>query len=360
MGRVFNFSPGPAMLPLPVLERVQHELLDWEGRGVSVLEVSHRGAPFMQEVAASLKQRLRTLIAVPDTHEILFFAGGATGQFSAIPMNLSANQQPAYVVSGNWSRKAFGEAQRLSGALAVTDNADLHGRSLAPMNDWALPEEASYLYYTDNETVNGLLISSTPDVSYPIVCDMTSSLLTEPLDVSRYGLIMASAQKNIGPAGLTVVIMRRDLCERVEMAQTPMTMSYAKALKADSLGNTPCTFAWYVADLVCEWVESEGGVAVMEQRKLERSTILYDYIDSSDFYACHVDPSMRSTINVVFELRDKSLQQQFLDQATQAGLHALKGHRAVGGCRASMYNAMPVEGAHALIDFMDAFAKKNG
>lgn len=359
MDRVFNFSPGPAMLPLPVLERVQQELLDWQGRGVSVLEVSHRGAPFMEEVATSLKQRLRMLLAVPDTHEILFFASGATGQFSSIPMNLAAQQQPAYVVSGNWSRKAFGEAQHLRGALAVTDNADLQGRSLAPMSDWALPEEAAYLYYTDNETVNGLLIPEAPDVPYPVVCDMTSSLLTEPLDVSRYGLIMASAQKNIGPAGLTVVIVRRDLCERVEMAQTPMTMSYATALKADSLGNTPCTFAWYVANLVCEWVENEGGVAAMEQRKLERSTILYDYIDSSDFYVCHIAPSMRSTINVVFELRDESLQQQFLDEATQAGLHALKGHRSVGGCRASMYNAMPIEAAHALVSFMEDFAVKN-
>jgi len=359
MGRVFNFSPGPAMLPLPVLEKVQRDLVDWEGRGVSVIEVSHRGKDF-SAVVASLKQRMRDLLAVPDTHEILFFAGGATTQFSAIPMNLASEKQAAYVVSGNWSRKAFGEAKRLSGAVAVTDNADLHGRSLAPMSEWALPDEAAYLYYTDNETVNGLFIPEMPDVSYPVVCDMTSSLLSQPINVSRYGVIIASAQKNIGPAGMTVVIVRRDLCERVEMPQTPMTMSYAKALKADSLGNTPCTFAWYVADLVCEWVQQEGGLKEMEKRKCGRSRLLYDYIDASDFYHCHVDPAMRSKINVVFELRDDSLQQQFLDEATQAGLHALKGHRVVGGCRASMYNAMPVEGAYALVDFMDAFAKKNG
>lgn len=359
MGRVYNFSPGPAILPLPVLEQAQRDLVDWEGRGVSVLEVSHRGKDFT-EIITSLKQRMRHLLAVPETHDILFFSGGATTQFSAIPLNLAAQKQAAYVVSGNWSRKAFGEAERLCDAVSVTDNAGLNGRSLASVSDWALPDEAAYLYYTDNETVNGLLIPEIPKVSYPLVCDMTSSLLTEPVDVSRYGLIMASAQKNIGPAGMTVVIMHRDLCDRVAMPQTPMTLSYSKALQADSLGNTPCTFAWYVADLVCEWVEKEGGVVAMEQRKLERSTLLYDYIDNSDFYHCQVDPAMRSTINVVFGLRDESLQQLFLDEAARVGLHALKGHRAVGGCRASMYNAMPVEGAQALVDFMARFSRNQG
>ncbi len=357
--RAYNFSAGPGMLPLPVLEQVQRDIVDWGDRGVSIIEVSHRSKPFGL-IMDSLRERIRRLLSVPATHEILFCAGGAASQFAAIPLNLAAKQSGAYVVSGHWSRKALKQAQRFTNPAVVTDNQDLSGLSMAPVGEWSFPKDAAYLCYTDNETVNGLLLPSLPKMPYPVVCDMTSSLFTGEVDWSSHDLVVASAQKNIGPAGITLLIIRRDLCDRETMPQTPIPLSYAELLKADSMPNTPCTFALYVCELVCQWMEDEGGVSEMSRRREERSKVMYDVIDSDPLYTSNLDPSYRSSINVVFQLADESLQDTFLGQAKHAGFHALKGHRVVGGCRASMYNAMPVKGAYALADFMRDFSKRHG
>ena len=358
MSRVLNFSAGPAGLPLPVLEQAREELLSWQGRGLSVMEDSHRGRHFI-ELAEQSERDLRALLSIPQDYSVLFMQGGATLQFATIPMTLAREGQGVdYLITGHWGRKATAEAGKLRPVRVVADGESLSYRSVPAQEEWAPARDAAYLHYTANETLHGLEIHSPPDVDYaPLVCDMSSTLLSRPIAVERFGLIYACAQKNLGPAGVTVVIMRPDLMERVP-EDTPLAFNYRKIAAAGSMLNTPATFAWYVASLVFRWVAGQGGVEGMAERNLRKAEFLYDFIDGSDFYANPVNPRWRSWMNVPFTLADSELDARFLQTAEEQGLYGLKGHRAVGGMRASIYNAMPEEGVRALVSFMQEFARK--
>lgn len=353
---VFNFSPGPAAMPEEVMQQVAAEFLNYRDTGVSIVEMSHRG-PEMKEVAERLFANLRQVLAVPDDYEIVLSAGGGQGQFSAIPLNLSVDySSAAYLVSGHWSRKAFKEGQRYTNAVCVADAANLDHNALQPVSEWSIPDDAAYLYCCDNETVHGVMLPEAPAVDVPVVCDMTSSLLSKPVDWSRYDLVMAGCQKNMAPAGMTVVVIKKELMERHPHPFTPSVLNYQGLAKNDSMPNTPATFSWYFANLVCEWVIQQGGVEEMQRRAVEKSALLYDCIDRHDFYSNQVDPAYRSTINVCFNMADKTREIEFLKGAEELGLLSLKGHRAVGGFRANLYNAVPLEGVQKLVAFMDEFA----
>lgn len=358
MDRIFNFSAGPANLPLAVLEQAREELLSWQGRGLSVMEDSHRGRQFT-ELAEQSERDLRSLLAIPDEYAVLFMQGGATLQFATIPMTMACEgQRVDYLISGHWGRKASSEAAMLRPLRVVADGKALQYRSVPAREEWVSGEDAAYFHYTANETLHGLEIDPPPDVDYaPLVCDMSSTLLSRPIPVDRFGLIYACAQKNLGPAGVTVVIIRRDLLERVP-ANTPVALNYRKIADAGSMLNTPATFPWYIASLVFRWVGEQGGLAGMAQRNRRKANYLYGYIDGSDFYANHVDPNWRSWMNVPFTLADPELNGHFLETSEAQGLYGLKGHRAVGGMRASIYNAMPEEGVTALVSFMEEFERK--
>ncbi len=358
MSRIFNFSAGPAGLPLPVLEQARDELLSWQGRGLSVMEDSHRGRPFV-ELAEQSERDLRTLLSIPEEYAVLFMQGGATLQFATIPMTLAREGQGVdYLITGHWARKAAAEAARLRPVRVIADGEELGYRSIPAQESWKAGEDAAYLHYTANETLHGLEIDPPPDVDYaPLVCDMSSTLLSRPIPVERFGLIYACAQKNIGPAGVTVVILRPDLLERVP-EDTPLALNYRRIAAAGSLLNTPATFPWYVASLVFRWVADQGGIAGMAERNRRKSAFLYDYIDSSAFFTNHVDPEWRSWMNVPFTLADSALDARFLKTAEEQGLYGLKGHRAVGGMRASIYNAMPEQGVQALVSFMKEFERR--
>ena len=358
MDRIFNFSAGPANLPLAVLEQAREELLSWQGRGLSVMEDSHRGRPFI-ELAEQSERDLRELLAIPDEYAVLFMQGGATLQFATIPMTLAREGQGVdYLITGHWGRKASSEAAGLRPLRVVADGEALQYRSVPAREEWAPGEDAAYFHYTANETLHGLEIGAPPDVGHaPLVCDMSSTLLSRPVPVDRFGLIYACAQKNLGPAGVTVVIIRRDLLERVP-ENTPLAFNYRKIAAAGSMLNTPATFSWYVASLVFRWVAGQGGVAGMARRNRRKAMRLYDYIDGSGFYANHVDPDWRSWMNVPFTLADPELNGAFLETSEAEGLYGLKGHRAVGGMRASIYNAMPEEGVEALVAFMEEFERR--
>ena len=358
MDRIFNFSAGPANLPLAVLEQAREELLSWQGRGLSVMEDSHRARPFV-ELAEQSEQDLRTLLDISGDYAVLFMQGGATLQFAAIPMTLAAEGQGVdYLITGHWGRKASAEAAKLRPLQVVADGATLHYRSAPARRSWVLGEGAAYFHYTANETLHGLEIDPPPDIGHaPLVCDMSSTLLSRPIPVNRFGLIYACAQKNLGPAGVTVVIIRRDLLERVP-ANTPLALNYRRIAAAGSMLNTPATFPWYVASLVFRWVAGQGGLSAMAESNRRKAGHLYDYIDRSDFYANPVNPAWRSWMNVPFTLADEQLNGAFLEASEAEGLYGLKGHRAVGGMRASIYNAMPEEGVQALVSFMEEFARK--
>ena len=358
MDRIFNFSAGPANLPLAVLEQAREELLSWQGRGLSVMEDSHRGRQFI-ELAEQSERDLRELLAIPDEYAVLFMQGGATLQFATIPMTLAGEGQGVdYLITGHWGRKASSEAAGIRPLRVVADGEALQYRSVPARDEWAQGEDAAYFHYTANETLHGLEIDRPPDVDHaPLVCDMSSTLLSRPIPVDRFGLIYACAQKNIGPAGVTVVIIRHDLLERVPR-NTPLAFNYRKIAAAGSMLNTPATFPWYVASLVFRWVAGQGGVAGMAERNRRKAMRLYDYIDGSGFYANHVDPEWRSWMNVPFTLADPELNGTFLEASEAEGLYGLKGHRAVGGMRASIYNAMPEEGIEALVGFMEEFERK--
>lgn len=358
MDRIYNFSAGPASLPLPVLEQARAELLSWQGRGLSVMEDSHRGRHFI-ELAERSERDLRALLSIPDDYAVLFMQGGATLQFATIPMTLAGEGQGVdYLITGHWGRKAAAEARKLRPVRVVADGEPLRYRSVPAAADWTPGEGAAYLHYTANETLHGLEIDPPPEVDYaPLVCDMSSTLLSRPIPVERLGLIYACAQKNLGPAGVTVVIIRPDLLERVP-EDTPLAFNYRRIAAAGSMLNTPATFPWYVASLVFRWVAEQGGVAAMAERNRRKAELLYDCIDDSDFYANPVDPRSRSWMNVPFTLADSSLDARFLETAGEQGLYGLKGHRAVGGMRASIYNAMPEEGVRALARFMEEFERR--
>lgn len=344
------------MLPPSVMARLQTDFGDWCHSGLSIMEVSHRGPEF-RAVAADLLARFRRLLQVPANYEILLLPGGAQLQFAGIPMNLAGQgERVDYAITGHWSRLAAKEAQRYADLRVVVDMHDTHCRGIAPVDAWDCSDQAAYCYYTDNETVNGVEFSSIPEgIATDLVCDMSSNILSRPVDVSRFGLLFACSQKNLGPAGLTLVIIRQDLLARAPSPFTPSIMSYALQQEKESMKNTPVTFAWYVVSLVLEWIEAQGGLAAMDALAKQRANLLYDYIDSSDRYENLIDPAVRSRMNVVFTLKDASQQAAFLREADTAGLKFLKGHVAVGGMRASLYNAMPVSGVERLIDFMDAF-----
>ena len=360
MKTVYNFAPGPAMLPRPVMKKAQQEFLDWNGTGMSVMEVSHRSKEFIA-LAEESEADLRDILGIPGNYKVLFMQGGATSQFAMVPMNLLQGGKSAdYIHTGSWSVKAGKEAQR-HGKVRVAATSKAQNYMTIPDRDtWQLDKDAAYVYICTNETIGGVEFQSIPDVgSVPLVADMTSHALSRPVDVSKFGIIIAGSQKNIGPAGLVIVIIREDLIG-AESAHLPSLMDYAHMAANESMSNTPPTFSWYIAALVFKWIKAEGGLAVMEKYAIKRSDKLYTAIDASGFYHNPVDKRYRSRMNVTFTLVDANLDGKFVQEAKAAGLEALKGHRSVGGIRASIYNAMPMEGVDALISFMQEFERKNG
>jgi phosphoserine aminotransferase len=360
MTRVYNFSAGPAALPVEVLEQLRDEMLDWRGQGMSVMEMSHRGKAFVG-IAERAEADLRELLAIPANYKVLFLQGGATAQFAAVPMNIAKPDAVAdYVNTGAWSKKAIGEAKRY---LKVNVAADAGGNysTVPPRSGWKLTPGAAYVHYTPNETIGGVEFHSVPDVGdVPLVADMSSTILSRPIDVSRFGVIYAGAQKNIGPAGLVVVIVRDDLLGRAR-PDTPTVFDW-KAMAADgSMLNTPATYSWYVAGAVFQWIKRQGGLAGMEKLNRAKSGKLYAAIENSGgFYRNPVAPDCRSWMNVPFTLPSADLDQPFLDGAKAAGLVTLAGHRSVGGMRASLYNAMPMAGVDALVQYMAEFQRLKG
>ena len=360
MERIYNFSPGPATLPTSVLERARDELLNWRSTGMSVMEVSHRGKEFL-ELAERSVATIRELLAIPDNYRILFLQGGATMQFAALPLNLASSGDIAdYVTTGNWGVKAVGEARRYLRANEAATGRDGNFTSIPDPATWRVSDDARYLHLVANETVVGVEFHEVPEVSdAPIVADMSSTLLSRPVDISRFGVIYAGAQKNIGPPGVTVVIVREDLLGRAR-PETPTVVNYQVMADTDSMSNTPPTFAWYVAGLVLEWVREQGGLEAMAERNHRKASKLYAVIDGSDFFDNPVDPACRSWMNIPFTLADTSLDAVFLKESAEAGLANLKGHRLVGGMRASIYNALPEAGVDALIAFMSDFEARHG
>lgn len=360
MARIFNFSAGPAVLPEEVLQQAREELLDWHGSGMSVMEMSHRGEEFMS-IAAEAEADLRQLLAVPSNYKVLFMQGGATAQFALVPMNLLGEYGSAdYVDTGQWSSKAIQEARRYGKvSVAASSQADRYS-SVPAQAQWRLDPKAAYLHYTSNETIGGVEFHWIPRTGeVPLVCDMSSDILSRPLDVSRFGLIYAGAQKNIGPAGVTLVIVRDDLLERA-LPVTPSVFHYKAQAAAESMLNTPPTFGVYIAGLTFKWLKAQGGLAAIERRNIDKAALVYELLDQTEFYRCPVRKEDRSRMNIAFTLRDATLDGTFLKEAKAQGLAELKGHRSVGGMRASLYNAMPVEGVHALVDFMRDFERRHG
>lgn len=358
--RVHNFAAGPAALPLEVLERAQSELTSYSGLGMSVMELSHRSTEFVA-VATGAEQLLRDLLQIPDGYTVLFLQGGATGQFAAVPLNLTApGDRVDYVHTGSWAKKAIAEAGKYAEVTVLADEKESN-YSRTPAEGTLVPSEgAAYLHYTANETIGGVEFPYIPDTGdVPLVADFSSSIASQPLDVSRFGLIYAGAQKNLGPAGLTVVIVRDDLVGRAR-PETPSVLDYGAMAAADSMLNTPPTFAWYLLGLTLQWITDQGGLAAVGERNERKARTLYAAIDGSDFYSNPVDPASRSRMNVPFLLADSQLEQEFLTRAREAGLVNLEGHRSVGGMRASIYNATSQESVEALVDFLGEFERSHG
>ncbi len=360
MASVINFSPGPAALPREVMQQAQNEFLDWRGTGMSVMEVSHRSAEFI-ELAAQSEADLRELMAIPDNYRVLFLQGGATLQFCAVPLNLASPEQTAdYVITGSWGKKAKSEGERFVQINVAADAADSSYTTVPDPQSWQLSEGATYLHLTPNETIGGVEMHEIPNVSdAPVVADMSSTLLSRPVDVSRFGVIYAGAQKNVGQAGLTLVIVRDDLLGHASQ-QTPGITNYKVMADKDSMWNTPPTYAWYMASLVFRWLKEQGGLQVISDRNDVKAAKLYAAIDGSGFYSNPVDVRYRSRMNIPFTLQDAALDAVFLQESKEAGLVNLKGHRSVGGMRASIYNAIPEQGVDALTAFMANFENRHG
>ena len=359
MTQTYNFSAGPAMLPKEVLLKIQSELIEYEKSKASVMEISHRGVDFM-EAAEKSENDFRELLDIPDNYKVLFLQGGASAQFSMVPINLLRGGSLAnYANTGHWSVKAIAEAKRYCNVNICTDGTDNNFTDIEEFENWSIDEEASYLHYTPNETIAGLEFDYIPEVEMPIAADMSSTILSRPIDVSKYGVIYAGAQKNIGPSGLTIVIVREDLIGDVVKGQ-PKLFDYSTQANNDSMFNTPATFPWYAAGRVFEWLKEQGGLKAMQKINQIKAETLYKAIDNSDFYSNPVSIKYRSWMNIPFLLADENLNSKFLEQSKDAGLLALKGHRSVGGMRASIYNAMPQEGVDALISFMNDFEKDFG
>ena len=358
--QIWNFGAGPAMLPPEVLLQAKSELTDWHGCGLSILEMSHRGNEFIS-VASEAEANFRRLLAIPADYKVLFLQGGATAQFAAIPLNLLRGKQAAdYIVTGEWSRKAHAEAGRYCRANVAASSKETGFDRIPPPSGWNLSPDAAYVHVCTNETIGGVEFHWVPDtVGVPLVADMSSHILSRPIDVARYGVIYAGAQKNIGPAGLAIVIIREDLLGGAAPT-TPGVLDYTQQAGAESMLNTPPTFAVYLAGLTFKWLLAKGGLAAMERENIAKAKLLYDFLDGQDFYSNPVAPSDRSRMNVPFRLRQDSLDGRFLEEAEARGLTQLKGHRSVGGMRASIYNAMPIEGVRALVDFLADFSRRHG
>ena len=362
---IYNFSAGPAVLPKEVLLQAQAELPDWHASGMSVMEMSHRGKEYMS-IQAQAEADLRELMGIPANYKVLFLQGGASQQFAMIPMNLLRGKASAdYVNTGEWSKKAISEAKKYGAVNVVATGADKNFSYIPAFETWKRDPDAAYLHFTPNETIGGVEFNCLPPIDntpggVPLVADMSSNILSRPVDVNKYGLIYAGAQKNIGPAGLTLAIVREDLIGQT-VAGTPTMLDYKTHADNDSMYNTPPTYGIYIAGLVFQWLKKNGGIAAMEQTNIAKAKLLYTTIDASNgFYNCPVALPDRSRMNVPFTLKDASLDGDFLKQADARGLLQLKGHRSVGGMRASIYNAMPLAGVQTLVDFMNEFAKKNG
>jgi len=358
--RKFNFCAGPAALPEPVLQQAQRELLDWSGLGCSVMEVSHRSPEFVQ-VAEQAEQDLRDLLNVPGNYKVLFLQGGATGQFSAVPWNLlgAGSRKADFIHSGQWAAKAIREARRY-GEVNVIASSEDHNFNYAPSADsWKQSRDAAYLHYTPNETIGGVEFDYVPEVDCPLVADMSSNILSQPIPVEKFGVIYAGAQKNIGPSGIAVALVRDDLLDRA-LDNIPRSLSWKVAADAGSMDNTPPTFAWYLSGLVFQWLKAQGGVEAMAIQADLKSKMLYEFLDNSAFYSSPVEVGSRSRMNVPFVLSDAGLDKLFLEESEEAGLLSLKGHRSVGGMRASLYNAVPLEAVEALVAFMADFETRRG
>jgi len=359
MTRKYNFCAGPAALPEAVLEQAKAELSDWQGRGLSVMEMSHRSKEFV-EIAARAERDFRELLNIGDDYAVLFLQGGASMQFAAVPLNLFDGKDVAdYVHTGQWSSKAIKEAKRYGKVNVVASAEDTNFSSVPAFDTWKLSEDAAYLHYIANETIGGVEFSFTPKVKAPLVADMSSTILSRPINVNHFGAIYAGAQKNIGPAGLTIVIVRRDLLGK-SLSSCPTMLDYKTAADNDSMYNTPPTFAWYLAGLVFQWLKDLGGLTEMEKINRRKAEKLYGYIDNSGFYRNPVEVQSRSLMNIPFVLADEKFDKLFLSGAEQANLLNLAGHRSVGGMRASIYNAVPEAAVDALIAYMKDFAQRNG
>lgn len=360
MTKIYNFCAGPAMLPTPVMQQAQAEFLDWQSMGCSVMEISHRSKEYIA-LAEAAEQDLRDLLNVPTNYKVLFAHGGGRGQFSAVPMNLKERGDTAdYLLSGSWSKGALEEANKFIKTNVVGEVIQQDGLStIASITPQNVNPNSAYFHYCPNETVDGFEINTIPDCGdLPIVADMSSNILSKPIDVAKFGVIYAGAQKNIGPSGLSVVIVRDDLLD-FAMPHTPTFMHYQTMANNHSMFNTPPTYSWYLAGLVFKWLKAQGGLENMAIKNAEKATLLYQCIDQSDFYLNKVHPDFRSKMNVTFHLPNTDLDKKFLQESEQAGLVALKGHRNLGGMRASIYNAMPIEGVKALTEFMGDFAKRH-
>ncbi|WP_448384613.1 3-phosphoserine/phosphohydroxythreonine transaminase [Desulfosoma sp.] len=358
--RIYNFNPGPAMLPLPVLEEAKEELLNYKGSGMSILEISHRSALF-ENVLQSAIARVKRLLQLDDRYHVLFMQGGASLQFTLVPMNLASDAAPVdYVDTGTWSTKAIKEARLLGKNVRVVASSEDKEYTYIPETIPVNPD-AAYLHITSNNTIRGTQYRAFPNAgTVPLVSDMSSDIFSRVFDPAPFGLIYAGAQKNVGPAGVTLVILRQDMLDRVP-ANLPTMFKYTTHAEKNSLYNTPPCFAIYMVELVLKWLEETvGGLAAMEAINRQKASLLYDYLDSQDFYRGTAQPASRSWMNVTFRLPSADLEKKFIDESQKAGLGGLKGHRSVGGCRASLYNAMPVEGVRALVDFMKDFVQRNG
>lgn len=358
MKQIFNFSAGPAVLPKPVLQRAQAEMLDWHGSGMSVMEMSHRGKEFTS-ILEKTEADLRTLMAIPSNYKVLFLQGGAIAENAMIPLNLLNGGEADYVVTGSWSKRSVEDASAY-GKINVIASSEADKFTHVPAySSWKLNKDAAYLHICTNETINGVEFDGLPDAgNVPIVADMSSHILSRPVDVSKYGVIYGGAQKNIGPAGLCIVIVREDLLGRASKL-TPAVFNWKTQAENQSMINTPPTYSIYIAGLVFEWLLEQGGVAAIEQKNIAKAKLLYDYIDATDFYSNNIAISNRSRMNIPFRLKDESLNDAFLKGAAEHGLLQLKGHRIVGGMRASIYNAMAIDGVQALVSYMQDFESKH-
>lgn len=356
--RVFNFSAGPSTLPVPVLEKAAKQMLNYENSGMSVMEMSHRSSSYL-DIFKKTKDLLKKVMNVPDDYKIVFIQGGATQQFSMVPLNLLKNGKADYIITGSFSKKAANEAKKYGEINIAYDGSVNNFKHIPTQDELKLDPEASYVHLCSNNTIYGTEWKYVPETNgVPIIADMSSNILSKPIDVSKYGMIYAGAQKNMGIAGLGVAIIKEELLQKVP-AKTPVLLDYQLMIDNDSMYNTPPAYAIYVLGLVLEWIDNLGGLEVMEQRNIKKAKLLYDYLDSSNFYICHSDEDNRSLMNVTFTTPNKDLDAKFVKESIEAGMTNLKGHRSVGGIRASIYNAMPIEGVEKLIAFMKDFEIAN-